>query len=279
MTLTHGLSRFLFVAALVFALPGCKTIGGWFGGGDSQEPTETLPVEEMYAEGKVSLDGGNYDRAETYFQRLVSRFPYGPYSEQGLLNLAYAQYKKNEPEDATSTIDRFIRTYPTHRNIDYARYLKALINFDRDDSLLLRLARMDMSSRDLSAAQRSFADFAAVINLHPYSRYAPDSRQRMVYLRNLIARHDLNVGLYYLRRGAYVAAANRGKFIIETYPESEHRGDALALMAAAYEGLGEEQLAADTRKVLQSNHPDHPFLRGDWPNDGGWLSKFNPFGD
>ena len=203
--------------------------------------------------------------------------PYGVYSEQAQLELAYVLYKDGKSEEATSAIERFIRTYPTHRHIDYAYYLKALINFDRNSSSLLRLLRQDMANRDLGGAIQSLNDFTDVIRRYPNSRYAPDSRQRMIYLRNLLARHEINVGLYYLRRDAYVAAANRGKHILQNYPQSEYQGDALALMVRAYTELGQEQLAADAQRVLDMNHPDHESKNNPaWPREG-FLSRLNPF--
>lgn len=277
MTRLHGMTRFLMILMLATGLAGCSTIGGWFG--DKRDETETLPVEEMYATGKLALENRNYARAGRYYQRLVARFPFGEYSEQAQLELGYVQYKLAMTEEATSTINRFIRTYPTHPHIDYAYYLKALVNFDRSSSALLRLTRQDLSTRDLGAPTQSLNDFAEVVRRYPNSRYAPDARQRMVFLRNLLARHEVGVGQYYLRRGAYVAAANRGKYLLQTYPQSEHDGDALALMAASYTALGQDDLAADARKVLEANDPDHPYLtQGErWPSGNGLLSRINPF--
>lgn len=276
MTRLPGKIRFFLILMLVASLSGCQTWGKLFG--DREEETETLPVEGMYTEAKSAMAARNFDRSARYYQRLVSRFPYGEYSEQAQLELAYVLFKQAKTEEATSAVNRFIRTYPTHRNIDYAYYLKALINFDRSSSLLLRLARQDMSQRDLGAPTQSLNDFADVVRRYPNSRYAPDARQRMIFLRNLLAQHEINVGLYYLRRDAYVAAANRGKYILQTYPQSAYDGDAVALMAAAYTGLGQEDLAADARKVLEQNYPDHDYLDGGkWPKGDGFFSRINPF--
>ncbi|GAB2490417.1 outer membrane protein assembly factor BamD [Arenimonas alkanexedens] len=265
------------ILMLAVGLTSCSTVGGWFG--DKDPETETLPVEALYASAKDALDGRNYARAGRYYQRLVARFPFGEYSEQAQIELAYVQYKLAMTEEATSTITRFIRTYPTHPHIDYAYYLKALINFDRSSSAILRLVRQDLATRDLGAPTQSLNDFADVVRRYPNSRYAPDARQRMVFLRNLLARHEVGVGQYYLRRGAYVAAANRGKYLLQTYPQSEHDGDALALMAASYVALGQAELAADARKVLETNYPKHPYLSQgkNWPSGTGIISRINPF--
>ncbi|HLU13201.1 MAG TPA: outer membrane protein assembly factor BamD [Arenimonas sp.] len=277
MTRFQQATRFALILLLVASLAGCKTIGGWFSR-DKEDPTETLPVEQMYAEAHGSMTMGNFNRAARYYQRLVARFPYGAYTEQAQLELAYSQYKMRQADEATATIERFIRTYPTHRHIDYAYYLKALINFERGSGMLLRIARQDLASRDLGATQQSLNDFADVVRRYPNSRYAPDARQRMIYLRNRLARHETKVGLYYLRRGAWLAAANRGKYILQQYPQSEHEGDALALMAEAYTRLGQQDLASDARRVLEQNYPQHPYLSGDWPEEKGVLRKLNPFG-
>ena len=272
-----GFIRLSLVLVLVLGLPGCKTVGGWFGKDGKEEKTETLPVETLYSEALENMHDGDFSDAQRYYGRLIARFPFGPYSEQSQLELAYVQYKLGKPEDATSSIDRFIRTYPRHPHIDYAYYLKAVINFDRNVSLLTRLARTDVSSRDLNGPLTSLNDFGEVISRYPNSLYAQDSRQRMVYLRNQLARHERNVGLYYLRVGAYIAAANRGKFLIENYPQSEYQGDAVAIMAAAYTELGQKQLADDAVAVLKLNDPNHAYFSGDFPPKKGLIRKLNPF--
>lgn len=279
MTRLSATTRVFVILALVACLSGCKTWHKMFGD-DKEEITETLPVEEMYSEAKSAMDANNFERSARFFQRLVARFPYGAYSEQSQLELAYVLYKQGKQEEATSAVTRFIRTYPTHRHIDYAYYLKALINFDRNGSLVLRLLRQDMASRDLSGPTLSMNDFADVIRRYPNSRYAPDARQRMIFLRNLLARHELNVGFYYLRRDAYVAAANRGKYILNAYPQSQYEGDAVALMARSYQAMDQDQLAADAQRVLEANYPQHESI-GDakWPEEGFFsrLNNLNPF--
>jgi outer membrane protein assembly factor BamD len=271
-----GFLRFSLLLAIALSLPGCKTVGGWFGH-HKEEKTETLAVEALYAEAKQSLDRGNYSDAQRYYTRLIARFPFGPYSEQSQLELAFVQFKLGKQEDATSSIDRFIRTYPRHPHIDYAYYLKAVINFDRNVSLFTRLARTDVAERDLNGPIQSMNDFKEVISRYPNSAYAADARQRMVYLRNQLARHEMTVGLYYYRRGAWVASAARGKYLLENYPQSEFDGDAVALMAASYTALGQKALADDARRVLQLNYPQHPYLSGKWPKEKSLLRKLNPF--
>jgi len=162
---------------------------------------------------------------------LVARFPYGELSEKAQIDLAYSQFKLAKYEEATSTITRFIKTYPTNPRIDYAYYLKALINFDRENRWLAKIARLDVSKRDLGATAQSFNDFNEVVRRFPSSEYAEEARLRMIYLRNRLAKHDLDVGVYYYERDAYVSALGRAKFVLETYPQSDFEDDAVALMA------------------------------------------------
>ncbi len=219
MTLSRP-SRLLAILFLLASLSACQTTKEFFGmdGSKKQPETETLELEPLYALGVKELEDQNYDQAERTFTRLVARFTYGELSEKAQINLAYTQYKLAKPEEATSTISRFIKTYPINPNIDYAYYLKALINFDRENRWLAKIARLDTSARDLGAAQQSYNDFNDVVRRFPTSKYAEESRQRMIYLRNRLAQHDLTVGMYYYERDAYVSAVGRAKYVLETYP-------------------------------------------------------------
>jgi outer membrane protein assembly factor BamD len=220
---------------------------------------------------------GNWSGAELVFKRLVAQYPYGPYTEQALVETAYAQYKSGKHDDAISSIDRFIRTYPTHRNTSYMYYLRGLVDSSRQTVFLQKVWRLDPSRRDLATPQQAYNDFQIVAERYPNSRYAEDARKRMAELRNVFARHELDVALYYLRRTAYVAAADRAKRVLETYPQSKYQNDAVATLAAAYTGLGNKTLADDAKRVLQQNDPNHPYLRGDWPDYPSNLRKLNPF--
>ncbi|MCX7557548.1 outer membrane protein assembly factor BamD [Xanthomonadaceae bacterium JHOS43] len=272
MTRLSGIARITLLLTLVLLLSSC---GRW---GKREDPLETLPLESLYAEAKGSLEGGNVTRAQRYYQRLIARFPYGPYTEQSQIELAYAYYKGNKPEDATSAVNRFIRTYPAHPQIDYVYYLRGLINFDRHDGTLLRMARLDPTQREQVSLRQAFNDFNDLIQRYPNSRYAADARAKMVHLRNQMARHQLNVAVFYLERRAWVAAANRGQHIIEQFPQSIYDADALAVMSEAYARLGQDTLAGDARRVLELNYPEHPYLHGDWPAGRSWWRKLSPIG-
>ena len=242
-----------------------------------KDTVEGQPVEEIYDKAHASMTGGNWSQAELNFRKLIAQYPYGPYTEQALMETAYAQYKSGKMEDAVSTIDRFLRTYPTQRNVPYMYYLRGLANSQRDTVFLQKAWKLDASRRDLATPQQAYSDFNLLTERYPNSRYAADARQRMVALRNLFARHDLDTALYYLRRDAWVAAAARGKYLLETYPQSEYQNDAVAVLAEAYTQLGNETLAADARRVLEKNDPQHPWLTGNWPDYPWAVRKLNPF--
>jgi outer membrane protein assembly factor BamD len=271
MTLRFASLRLLILFLVVaFAGTGCSKFS-------KEDADEGVPVEQLYEKAHKSMTQGNWSAAETTFKRLVAQYPYGPYTEQALVETAYAQYKSGKQDDAISSIDRFIRTYPTHKNIAYMYYLRGLSNSNRDTVFLQQVWSLDASRRDLATPLQAFNDFSIVADRYPNSRYADDARKRMRGLRDMFARHELDTALYYLRRTAYVAAASRAKFLLETYPQSQYQNDAVATLAAAYEGLGNETLAADAKRVLQQNEPDHPYLAGKWPDYPSNWRKLNPF--
>lgn len=247
--------RALSIALLLAILAACS-------GSAEKAETETLPVDQLYSEAKTSLDNGNYERAIRYYKRLSSRFPFGDYAEQAQLDLAFAQYKRTQYDDAVSTINRFIKTYPAHPKIDYAFYLRGLVNFDRNRSYIDRVIPSQAGNRDTESARLAFNDFGEMLRRYPQSRYAADARQRMVFLRNDLANYELTVARYYYRRAAYVGSVNRAKYIVENYQQAAQVPDALALMVQGYEALGEPELAADTKRILALNAPDHPLLTG-----------------
>jgi outer membrane protein assembly factor BamD len=267
--------RLLAVLLVVMAVSGCSSIRNVFK--RDKDTQEGQPVEQIYEKAHASMVAGNWDRAETTFRQLIAQYPYGPYTEQALMETAYAQHKAGKMDDAVSTIDRFIRTYPTQRNVPYMYYLRGLSNSGRSTVFLQRVWRLDPSRRDLATPMQAYNDFNLLTERYPNSRYSADARQRMVALRNLFARHELDTALYYIRREAWVAAASRGKYLLETYPQSEYQNDAVAVLGESYTQLGNETLAADARRVLQQNDPQHPWLSGDWPDYPWAVRKLNPF--
>jgi len=258
---------------LLLTLIGCS----------KDEVEDDLEATELayYTSSQQSLRAGNYDGAIQKLQLLESRFPFGRYAEQAQLEIVYAYYKSSQPEAARSAADRFIRLHPGHPNVDYAYYLKGMVSFEQDKNFLSNLIPMDPSTRDPGAARESFNDFAQLIRRFPNSEYAPDAQKRMKYLRNLLAMSEIHVGRYYIQRGAYVAAANRGRYVFENFQGSIAVPDALAIMVEAYQLLDMEELATQTLNVLVSNYPDHKSLDKDGnfketqliKNKGrGWLN-------
>jgi outer membrane protein assembly factor BamD len=269
--------RSLCLLALIalLALSGCASVRHMLK--KDKNANEGVPVEQLYAKGHRSMTGSNWANAIVVYKRLIAQYPYGPYTEQALMETAYAQYKSGSNDDAISTIDRFIRTYPTNRNTVYMYYLRGLVDSNRDTIFLQKAWKLDPSRRDLATPMQAYNDFRTVAERYPNSRYAVDAQQRMSALRDLFARHELETALYYLRRGAWVGAIDRAKYLLETYPQTSAQNDAVAVLAEAYTRLGNQTLAADAKRVLQQNDPSHPWLRGDWPKYPSKLRTLNPF--
>lgn len=242
----------LIVSLAAASLSGC-------GAFDKKEikADETWSVERVYSEAKAALDMGNYPTAITYYEQLEARFPFGEYAQQALLESAYAHYKNDDPETAIANIDRFMRIYPLNPNIDYAIYLRGLVNFHRDIGLLEKYIPRDESQRDPGSAEDALQDFTSLIQRFPTSRYAEDAAQRIVYLRNRLAQHEINVANYYMRRSSFVAAVNRAKYVLENYSRTPSMPDALVIMAKGYKVLGMNDLSEDALRVLELNYPGH----------------------
>lgn len=241
---------------------------------------ENLSEAELYQQAQADLDNSSYTSAVNKLKALESRYPFGRYADQAQLELIYANYKNSEPEAAKSAAERFIRLHPQHPNVDYAYYLKGLTSFDQDRGLLARFLPLDMTKRDPGAARDSYNEFAQLTSRFPNSRYSPDAKQRMIYLRNLLASYEIHVADYYLSRQAYVAAANRGRYVVENFQETPSVGDGLAIMVESYQKMHLDDLAATSLETLKLNYPDHPslvdgqFQPKQTESDGrGWLSK------
>ncbi len=242
------------VLLLAAALAGCGIFG------KEIDPTEGWSASKLYSEAASELDSGNYTRAVELYQKLEARYPFGRYAMQSQLDAAYAHYRAEEPEDAIAAADRFIKLYPQNPYVDYAYYLKGIVNYNRSVGFLDRFIPMDASQRDPGSALDAFTDFSALVARFPDSKYAQDARQRMLYLRNNLAKNEVNVARYYMKRGAYVAAANRANFVIEHYQRTSAVADALEVLADAYRALGKDDLAADATRVLEVNRQAGRFI-------------------
>ena len=237
---------------LLLTLTACSLFGSQ---SDTDSPANTASAEIMYNNAKKKLDDGNYEEAIKQFESLQSHFPYGRYAQQAQLEIAYAYYRQNEPESAIAAADSFIKQYPNNPHVDYAYYVKGLANFNADIGLFGMTFGEDSTERDPKAAQDSFAAFKDLVTRFPSSRYAPDSRLRMQYLLDALAKYEIHVAGYYLRRGADIAAVNRAKEVLTQYPNTPSIRDALLIMVRGYDALGMNKLRDDAQRVLDMNFP------------------------
>lgn len=251
-TLFHRL-RSLFIGLLIVAgLSAC----GWLP--EVIDPTSDWSANRLYSEAKDASNTGNYQTAIDYFEKLQARYPFGRFAQQAQLELIYAHYKNDDPDLAIATADRFIKMHPRHPFVDYAYYLKGLVNYNRGSGLLDRIIPTDPARTDTDAAQQAYNDFSELLRLFPDSKYAQDARQRMVFLHTNLAAYEINVANYYMRRGAYVAAVNRAKYVLENYAQTPAVADALAIVTRAYHQLDLNDLAEDSLRVLRLNYPEDP---------------------
>jgi outer membrane protein assembly factor BamD len=220
---------------------------------EQKDETRNWSADRFYTEASGALADQNYTTAVKYYELLDARYPYGRYSMQGKLDLAYAYWKDGEHDAAIDACDRFIQLYPTSPGVAYAYYLKGVVNFNRTLGFLERFIPTDTSQRDPGAATDAYNDFMEVIKRFPETDYARDARKRVVYLRNNLARNEIYVAEYYMDRGAYLAAANRANYVVENYQRTPAVADALNIMIDAYTRLGMTDLAADAERVLALN--------------------------
>jgi len=241
-------------------------LGGCASTQEDEEDHKTWSAERLYKAAKQQMKYNDYELAIEYFETLESRYPFGKLAEQAQLETAYAYFKFQEQDAAIAAADRFIKLHPSHSNVDYAYYLRGLAAFHKKDSPLDAIAPQDPSERDPSSARDSFNYFAELVKKFPKSKYAPDAVERMKFQRNTLAKHELHVASYYLKQGAFVAAANRAKYIVENYPQTPAIPPALALLTEAYTNLNMQELASDTQQVLEMNYPN--FKKNDIDNTG-----------
>ena len=252
--------RILLSALLLSSvmMSGCS-----FFGGDEEETVGAGMIEtELYQEASSLIENSQYTVAVQFLQVMEAQFPFGLYAEQSQLDLIYSYFRSGQYDAATATADRFIRLHPEHPDVDYAYYMRGLISFNQESSFIGNFLPLDVTKRDPGSARESFSYFSEFLARFPDSEYAPDSRKRMIYLRNMLARHEINVANYYFNRGAYLAATNRGRYVVESFQGSPAVPDGLAVMAQGYTLLGMQDLAQNSVDVLLANYPEHPALDG-----------------
>jgi len=259
------LMRISLLALLALAVSNCSS-----GSNEKYDETRNWSADRLYNEAKGELLAGNYKKAAELYQKLEARYPYGRYAQQSQLEAAYAYYKDQEPVLALAEVDRFIKLYPDHPNLDYAYYLKGLINFNEDLGLFGGIANQDMSERDPKAAVESFEAFRELLTRFPDSKYAPDAQQRVRYLVNALANHEVRVGAYYLRRKAYVAAVNRAQYVLTNYPKTPAVEQALVILVKAYDAMGLADLRDDANRVLKLNYPNTAYSTASYFDKKWW---------
>jgi outer membrane protein assembly factor BamD len=225
------------------------------------DPTKGWSVDKLYNEAKDEMAAGGYDKAIGLYEKLEGRAAGTPLAQQAQLDKAWAQYKTNEPVQAVATLDRFIRLHPASPALDYALYLKGLVNFNDNLGWFSSIAEQDLAERDPKQAKESFEAFRELVTRFPDSKYSVDARLRMAFIKNSLARSDVHVARFYFERGAYVAAINRAQTTVQDFRDVPAVEEALFIMIQSYDRLGMTQLRDDTQRVLVATYPDSKFLR------------------
>ncbi|WP_298932203.1 outer membrane protein assembly factor BamD [uncultured Ramlibacter sp.] len=243
-------------------LPGALVLAALLAGCSStpDDKTAAWSPNRIYAEAKDEMNSGAYDKAIPLFEKLEGRAAGTPLAQQAQLEKAYAHYKAGEQAQAQSTLDRFIKLHPASPALDYALYLKGIVNFNDNLGMFSFITQQDLSERDQKAAKESFEAFKELVARYPESRYTPDARARMTYIVNSLAQYEVHVARYYLSRGAYVAAVSRAQVAVTEYQDVPAIEEALFILYRSYTALGMEQLAGDTRRVLEKNYPASAYL-------------------
>lgn len=255
--------KFFIICLLGLSLQGCETLGGLF----SKDSESSENSEEDYSgwnsgkfrtEAQKAVDSGNFEKAIKLYEALESRYPFGESAAQTQLDIAYAYYKNSDPDSAIAAADRFIKINPRSPGVDYAYYLKGLVNYNRGIGFIDRFLPTDTSQRDPGSARDAYDNFDELIHRFPSSKYLSDARLRMIALRNNLAMYEVHVARYYLKRRAYIAAANRAAGVIEKYQRTPAVPYALQVMQEAYTELGLNDLAHDAERIYQLNYPKGP---------------------
>ncbi len=254
-------------SALVLAtlLSACSSV--------PKDETAGMSNEKVYSEAKDEASSGNYERAIKFYERLEGRAAGTLLAEQAQLELAHTYWKSGEKAQALATLDRFIKLHPSSPGMDYALYLRGLVNFNENLGLFGRLSGQDLSERDQQASKDSYQSFKQLVEQFPDSVYAPDARLRMNYIVNALAAYEVHVARYYFRRGAYLAAANRAQQAVQDFQQSPATEEALFIMMRCYDRMGLPQLREDAERVLSRSFPESKFLtQGEQPNSKSWWS-------
>jgi outer membrane protein assembly factor BamD len=236
--------------------------------GCSSQKTQPPKVEdktpvELYRDATAALESANYEKAAETLEAIDSRYPFGPHSDQVQLDLIYTYYKQGEIALATANIDKFLRLNPTHPDLDYVYYMRGLVYLSVDEQFFQNLFGVDRSDRDQSHSQKAFKDFNKIIKEYPQSQYAKDAQQRMIFLKNRLARYEIAIAKWYFKRDAYIASINRAKIVLNNYPDTPSVEEALQIMVLAYRKLGLAVPEENALAVLKLNYPDSEVIERD----------------
>lgn len=242
-----------------------------------KDETAGWSAQRLYGEAKDEMNNRNWEKAIKYLEKLEARYPYGKFAQQAQLDVAYAYWKSGERASAIAAADRFIKLYPNHPNVDYAWYLKGLVNFNENQGIFSALDNPDMTERDPKGSHAAFESFKEVVTRWPESKYAQDSVTRMRFLVNSLAQNEVHVARYYMKRGAFVAAANRAQYAVQNYPQAPAIEEAVFIMVKAYDALGMADLRDAADRVMRKNFPDSKYLRpGGFKRDVPWWKLWDP---
>lgn len=242
-----------------------------------KDETAGWSAQRLYGEAKDEMNNRNWEKAIKHLEKLEARYPYGKFAQQAQLDVAYAYWKSGERASAIAAADRFIKLYPNHPNVDYAWYLKGLVNFNENQGIFSMLDNPDMTERDPKGSLAAFDSFKEVVARWPESKYAQDSVARMRFLVNSLASNEVHVARYYMKRGAFIAAANRAQYAVQNYPQAPAIEEAVFIMVKAYDALGMGDLRDAADRVMRKNFPDSKYLKpGGFKRDVPWWKLWDP---
>ena len=246
-----------FVLVMLVLIQGCAFLES-----AKVDPYENMSEESLYAQGSVFLENGDIPSAITVFETLEAKYPFSTYSQQSVLDLAYAYYDFGQKDDTIAECDRFIDLYPNHPNLDYAYYLRALSNLEKEQPFFQDLLGQDVSKYDVTRLMDAYNDFLLIVNRFSNSKYAIDAKNRLVFLRDSMAKHEVYVAEYYLKREAYLASSERAKNMLEKYPGAPATEKALLILIKSYNNLGLSDLAKVTADILIKNFSNYSYKIG-----------------
>ena len=246
-----------FVLVILILIQGCTFLETV-----KVDPYEDMAEESLYAQGSIFLENGDIPSAITVFEMLEAKYPFSTYSQQSVLDLAYAYYDFGQKDDTIAECDRFIDLYPNHPNLDYAYYLRALSNLEKEQPFFQDILGQDVSKYDVSRLKNAYNDFLFIANRFSKSKYADEAKNRLVFLRDSMAKHEVYIAKYYLKREAYLASSERAKYMLEKYPGAPATKEALLILITSYNNLGLSDLAKVTADILIKNFPNYSYKIG-----------------